>query len=58
MEHGRLQVLVMIALNMMMFMIFPGDEDIFKVLDAALKAGYRHIDTAVAYNNHRYRDVR
>ena len=30
-----------------------GDEDIFKVLDAALGAGYRHIDTAVAYNNHR-----
>ena len=25
---------------------------IFKVVDAALTAGYRHIDTAVAYNNH------
>ena len=47
----------MITLCMMMLMIFPGDEDIFKVLDAALKAGYRHFDTAVAYNNHRYRDV-
>ena len=58
MEHGRLQVLVMIALSMMRMMIFPGDEDIFKVLDAALKAGYRHIDTAVAYNNHQYRNVR
>ena len=30
-----------------------GDEDIFKVIDAALAANYRHIDTAVAYNNHR-----
>jgi len=30
-----------------------GDEEIFQVLDAALKTGYRHIDTAVAYNNHR-----
>ena len=30
-----------------------GDEEIFKVLDAALAANYRHIDTAVAYNNHR-----
>ena len=30
-----------------------GDDEIFQVLDAALKAGYRHIDTAVAYNNHR-----
>ena len=27
-------------------------QDIFKVVDAALTAGYRHIDTAVAYNNH------
>ena len=30
-----------------------GDEEIFKVLDAALAANYKHIDTAVAYNNHR-----
>ena len=30
-----------------------GDEEIFKVLDAALAANYRHIDTAVAYNNQR-----
>ena len=30
-----------------------GDEEIFKVLDASLAANYRHIDTAVAYNNHR-----
>ena len=30
----------------------PIHQDIFKVVDAALAAGYRHIDTAVAYNNH------
>ena len=30
----------------------PIHQDIFKVVDAALTAGYRHIDTAVAYNNH------
>ena len=29
------------------------DQEIFKVLDASLAAGYRLIDTAVAYNNHR-----
>ena len=34
-----------------------GDEKIFKVLDAALTANYRHIDTAVAYNNHRSNPV-
>ena len=31
-----------------------GDEDIFMVIDAALSSGYRHFDTAVAYNNHRF----
>ena len=31
-----------------------GDEDIFMVIDAALNSGYRHFDTAVAYNNHRF----
>ena len=29
-----------------------GDQDVFNVLDVALAAGYRHIDTAVAYHNH------
>ena len=29
------------------------DQEIFKVLDASLAAGYRLIDTAVAYHNHR-----
>ena len=29
-----------------------GDQDVFRVLDAALAAGYRHIDTAVVYRNH------
>ena len=29
------------------------EKDIFKVLDASLSSGYRLIDTAVVYNNHR-----
>ena len=29
------------------------EEDIFQALDVALGAGYRLIDTAVVYNNHR-----
>ena len=30
------------------------EKDIFKAVDASLGAGYRLIDTAVVYNNHRW----
>ena len=51
MEHGKLQVSDENSIHYDNDV--AGDEEIFQVLDAALKAGYRHIDTAVAYNNHR-----
>ena len=31
-----------------------GEEEVFLALDASLASGYRLIDTAVAYNNHRF----
>ena len=30
------------------------EKDIFQALDASLRSGYRLIDTAVVYNNHRW----
>ena len=33
------------------------EKDIFKVLSASLRSGYRLIDTAVVYNNHRWEMV-
>ena len=33
------------------------EKDIFKVLSASLGSGYRLIDTAVVYNNHRWEMV-
>ena len=33
------------------------EKDIFKALDASLGSGYRLIDTAVVYNNHRWEVV-
>ena len=51
MEHGKFQVSDDNSIHYEDDV--EGDEEIFQVLDAALKAGYRHIDTAVAYTNHR-----